>query len=159
MRRHIFLFPLLMLFALFFARTASAGIYDIFYNPYTVEPDTTKVIYPVPVNTGNPFENLNNQSPLYLSDPDNFTITTRPPRSRKANTLITRTRRESKNTGKNVADRTRVPPPTAAPSSRLSTSEARPSRPSSAATPSTSVPKAPSTSPSASSTATATTPR
>ena len=72
MRRHIFLFPLLMLFALFFARTASAGVYDIFYHPFTVEPDTTKVIYPVPVNTGNPFENLNNQSPLYLSDPDNF---------------------------------------------------------------------------------------
>ena len=72
MRRYIFPTLFLMLFALFFARTASAGVYDIFYHPYTVEPDTTKVIYPVPVNTGNPFENLNNQSPLYLSDPDNF---------------------------------------------------------------------------------------
>jgi len=72
MRRHIFLILLPMLFALFYARTVSAGVYDIFYNPYTVEPDTTKVIYPIPVNTGNPFENLNNQSPLYLSDPDNF---------------------------------------------------------------------------------------
>ena len=63
-----------MLFALFFARTASASIYDIFYHsPYTVEPDTTKVIYPIPVSTGNPIEDLHNQSPLYLSDPDNFT--------------------------------------------------------------------------------------
>ena len=63
-----------MLFALFFARTASAGIYDdIFYpNPYTVEPDSTKVIFPIPINTGNPLQDLNNQSPLYLSDPDNF---------------------------------------------------------------------------------------
>ena len=63
-----------MLFALFFARTASADVYDdIFFHPYEVEPDTTKVIYPIPVNTGNPLEDLNNQSPLYLNDPDNFT--------------------------------------------------------------------------------------
>ena len=73
MRRHIFLTLLPMLFALFFARTASAGVYDIFYpNPYDVEPDTTKVIYPIPVSTGNPLEDLNNKSPFYLSDPDNF---------------------------------------------------------------------------------------
>ena len=52
---------------------SAANNYDIFYpNPYTVEPDTTKVIYPIPVNTGNPLEDLHNQSPLYLSDPDNF---------------------------------------------------------------------------------------
>ena len=52
---------------------SAANNYDIFYpNPYTVEPDTTKVIYPIPVNTGNPLEDLNNQSPFYLSDPDNF---------------------------------------------------------------------------------------
>mgnify|MGYP007013933723 CR=1 FL=1 len=72
MRRDIFPHLLLMLFALFFARTASAHVYDIFYSPYTVEPDTTKVIYPIPVNTGNPLQDLNNQSPLYLSDPSNF---------------------------------------------------------------------------------------
>ncbi len=74
MKRHIFITWLTMLFALFFARTASAGIYDdIFYpNPYTVEPDSTKVIFPIPINTGNPLQDLNNQSPLYLSDPDNF---------------------------------------------------------------------------------------
>ena len=52
---------------------SAANNYDIFYpNPYVVEPDTTKVIYPIPVNTGNPLEDLNNQSPFYLSDPDNF---------------------------------------------------------------------------------------
>ncbi|MBR6227392.1 MAG: cell surface protein SprA [Bacteroidales bacterium] len=73
MRRHIFLTMLPMLLALFFARTASAGVYDIFYpNPYTVEPDSNKVIYPIPVSTGNPLEDLNNKSPLYLNDPDNF---------------------------------------------------------------------------------------
>ncbi len=73
MKRHIILSLLTTLFALLFAQTASAGVYDIFYpNPYTVEPDTTKVIYPIPVSTGNPFDDLNNQSPLYLRDPDNF---------------------------------------------------------------------------------------
>ena len=73
MKRHIFPTLLLMLLAMFFARTASAGVYDIFYTaPYTVEPDSTKVIYPIPVNSGDPFQNLNNQSPLYLNDPDNF---------------------------------------------------------------------------------------
>ena len=72
MKRYI-LTLLPMLFALFFARTASAGIYDIFYTaPYVVEPDTTKLVYPIPVGTGSPMQDLNNQSPLYLSDPDNF---------------------------------------------------------------------------------------
>ena len=69
--------PLLLLRTFFpscFTRTASErSSYDIFYpNPYLVEPDTTKVIYPIPVNTGNPLEDLNNKSPLYLNDPDNF---------------------------------------------------------------------------------------
>ena len=73
MKRHILPILLPMLFALFFARTASAGVYDIFYpNPYTVEPDTNKMIYPIPVNTGNPLLDLNNKSPFYLSDPSNF---------------------------------------------------------------------------------------
>ena len=72
MKRHI-LTLLPMLLAMFFARTASAGVYDIFYTaPYTVEPDTTKMVYPIPIGTGNPIEDLHNQSPLYLSDPDNF---------------------------------------------------------------------------------------
>ena len=74
MRRHIFLALLPTLFALFFARTASAGVYEIFYkNPYAVEPDTTKIIFPIPISTGNPIEDLYHQSPLYLSDPDNIT--------------------------------------------------------------------------------------
>ena len=59
--------------ALLFARAVPADFADIFYpNPYTVEPDSTKVIFPIPINTGNPLQDLNNQSPLYLSDPDNF---------------------------------------------------------------------------------------
>ena len=64
----------LLAFTLFSAlRLTAAESYDIFYpNPYTIEPDTTKVIFPIPVNTGNPLQDLNNQSPLYLSDPDNF---------------------------------------------------------------------------------------
>ena len=73
MKRHIFPFLLPMLFALFFARTASASVYDIFYTaPYAVEPDTTKLVYPIPVGTGDPMQDLYNQSPFYLSDPDNF---------------------------------------------------------------------------------------
>ena len=63
--------PLLLLTFLF-SRAATTGTYDIFFHPYEVEPDTTKVIYPIPVPTGNPFDDLNNKSPLYLSDPDNF---------------------------------------------------------------------------------------
>ena len=73
MKRHILLSLPLLLFAFLFTRTAAADNFDFFYpNPYTVEPDTTKVIYPIPVNTGNPIEDLNNKSPLYLSDPDNY---------------------------------------------------------------------------------------
>ena len=67
-------FLILFLLALFLSPAlTAANDYDIFYNPYAVEPDTTKVIYPIPVSTGNPIEDLHNQSPLYLSDPDNFT--------------------------------------------------------------------------------------
>ncbi len=67
-------FLILFLLALFLSPAlTAANDYDIFYNPYTVEPDTTKVIYPIPVSTGNPIEDLHNQSPLYLSDPENFT--------------------------------------------------------------------------------------
>ena len=69
-------FLILFFFAIFLSsalRLTAAESYDIFYpNPYTVEPDSTKVIFPIPVSTGNPLEDLNNQSPLYLSDPDNF---------------------------------------------------------------------------------------
>ena len=67
---------ILFLLALFLSPALSltaATDYDVFYhNPCTVEPDTTKVIYPIPVNTGNPMQDLYNQSPLYLNDPDNF---------------------------------------------------------------------------------------
>ena len=69
-------FIILFFLALFISPALSltaASDYDLFYrNPYAVEPDTTKMIYPIPVNTGNPLQDLNNQSPLYLSDPDNF---------------------------------------------------------------------------------------
>ena len=68
-----FLILLFLAFTLFPAlRLTAAESYDIFYHPYEVEPDTTKVIYPIPVPTGNPIEDLNNQSPLYLNDPDNY---------------------------------------------------------------------------------------
>ena len=66
-------FLILFLLALFLSPALSltaATDYDIFYhNPYIVEPDTTKVIYPIPVNTGNPLQDLNNKSPFYLNDP------------------------------------------------------------------------------------------
>ena len=67
-------FLIFFLLALFLSPAlTAANDYNIFYNPYAVEPDTTKVIYPIPVSTGNPIEDLHNQSPLYLNDPDNFT--------------------------------------------------------------------------------------
>ena len=62
----------LLLLTFLFSRAATTGTYDIFFHPYEVEPDTTKVIYPIPVPTGNPFDDLNNKSPLYLNDPDNI---------------------------------------------------------------------------------------
>ena len=68
-------FIILFLLALFLSpslRVTAADKYDIFFTPYTVEPDTTKMVYPIPVNTGNPLQDLNNKSPLYLNDPDNF---------------------------------------------------------------------------------------
>ncbi len=68
-------FIILFLLALFLSPSlcvTAADKYDIFFTPYTVEPDTTKMVYPIPVNTGNPLQDLNNKSPLYLNDPDNF---------------------------------------------------------------------------------------
>ena len=69
-----FLILLFLTFTLFSAlRLTASESYDIFYTaPYLVEPDTTKVVYPIPVPTGDPMQDLYNQSPLYLSDPDNF---------------------------------------------------------------------------------------
>ena len=40
---------------------------------FAQQPDTTHLIYPIPVNTGDPMEQLYNQSPLYLHDPSNIT--------------------------------------------------------------------------------------
>ena len=37
------------------------------------QPDTTQLIYPIPVDNGNPLDRLYNQSPLYLHDPSNIT--------------------------------------------------------------------------------------
>ena len=55
-------FSILFLLVFFLSPVLSltaASNYDIFYpNPYIVEPDTTKVIYPIPVNTGNPLWDL-----------------------------------------------------------------------------------------------------
>ena len=69
-----FLILIFLAFTLFPAlRSTAAESYDVFYHvPYPVEPDTTKLIYPIPVPTGNPMLDLNNQSPFYLNDPDNF---------------------------------------------------------------------------------------
>lgn len=42
------------------------------YAPVFQEPDTTQLIFPVPADDGNPYSQFQNQSPLYLSDPDNI---------------------------------------------------------------------------------------
>ena len=75
MRRHIILFLALaaVLFGTLYPAVARQFEY---HSPYMLgspdEPDTTKVIYPIPVS-GSPMDKLFNQSPLYLNDPENFT--------------------------------------------------------------------------------------
>ncbi len=56
MKRHIILFLLLAVLIPGFAQ----------------QPDSTKLVYPIPENTGDPMQQLYNQSPLYLHDPENF---------------------------------------------------------------------------------------
>ena len=75
MKRHILLaliltMTVLPLIGLLASNTGDIPSYKPYY-PVEVEPDTTKVIYPIPVNTGNPTNDLYNQSPLYLKDPEN----------------------------------------------------------------------------------------
>ena len=72
-------FLILLFFAIFTTiplRLAAAELSTLplpyVYNPFPVEPDSNKVIYPIPVNSGNPIEDLQNHSPLYLNDPSNF---------------------------------------------------------------------------------------
>ena len=65
------------LLLLLYGRGWGAVVYSL-PNPYTylythpVEPDTNKLVYPIPVGTGNPMEDMYNKSPFYLSDPQNF---------------------------------------------------------------------------------------
>ena len=75
LRRHII--PLFAIVLIFMAGLGSAKAEQYRYeSPYLLgfydEPDTTKVIYPIPTG-GTPTENLFNKSPLYLSDPSNIT--------------------------------------------------------------------------------------
>lgn len=74
MKRYIILFLFAVMIALPFARTSAAHYDSPFLHQYDnpVEPDSTKLIYPVPTQTGNPMEDLYNQSPLYLNDPQNI---------------------------------------------------------------------------------------
>ncbi len=75
-KRHILLFLIAASVLLPFARLTAADLLPLplpyTYDPYTVEPDTTKIIYPIPTTTGNPIQDLNKQSPLYLNDPANY---------------------------------------------------------------------------------------
>ena len=57
MKRHIILFLLLA--------TLMPG--------FAQQPDSTHLVYPIPNGQGDPTQQLYNQSPLYLSDPRNFT--------------------------------------------------------------------------------------
>jgi cell surface protein SprA len=74
MKRHIILCLIAVMAALPLARMAVADSWHYIPTPsaFPDDPDTTKLIYPIPVNTGNPMEDLHNQSPFYLSDPSNF---------------------------------------------------------------------------------------
>lgn len=57
-----------------FARLTASETFHYVPNPYpsSVEPDSTKLVYPLPPQTGNPMDDLYNSSPLYLNDPTNF---------------------------------------------------------------------------------------
>ena len=57
MKRHIILFLLLAVMIPGFAQ----------------QPEHNQLVYPIPENTGDPTQQLYNQSPLYLSDPSNIT--------------------------------------------------------------------------------------
>ena len=57
MKRHIILFLLLALLTPGFAQ----------------QPDSTRLIYPIPESQGDPMQQLYNQSPLYMRDPNNIT--------------------------------------------------------------------------------------
>lgn len=75
MRRHIILFlalAMLLVGAICSVEARQTVHLGPFMTGLGEEPDTNKVIYPIPVG-GNPLENLYNQSPLYLNDPSNFT--------------------------------------------------------------------------------------
>ena len=65
---------LLLLIALFpFTHLGAAETFHYTPLPYPVEPDSNKLVYPIPISTGNPMDDLHHQSPLYLSDPSNYT--------------------------------------------------------------------------------------
>lgn len=74
MRRHIIQFLAIAIF-LFTGTVIAKAEQNHFSSPYLLgyytEPDTNRVIYPIP-SSGSPTENLFNKSPLYLSDPTNF---------------------------------------------------------------------------------------
>ena len=57
-----------------FARLTASETCHYVPNPYpiSVEPDSTKLVYPLPLRTGNPMDDLYNNSPFYLNDPTNF---------------------------------------------------------------------------------------
>lgn len=73
MKRHILLLLAVMV-VVPFTRMAAARYDSPYLNEYPnpVEPDSTKLIYPIPTATGNPMDDLYNNSPLYLKDPQNF---------------------------------------------------------------------------------------
>ncbi len=75
MKRHT-ISALLALLLLMLAGTLVASDHYLRSCPYfytlPVEPDSTKLVYPIPVATGNPMDDLYNQSPLYLKDPANM---------------------------------------------------------------------------------------
>ncbi len=75
MKRHILPFLVLGL-CMVLSTGLKAGNLSPYLSPSLMElcqkPDTTKVLFPVPVDNGDPVQRLFNQSPLYLSDPENI---------------------------------------------------------------------------------------
>lgn len=75
MKRHILPFLVLGLCFLLSAKLKADAL-SPYLSPSLMElcqePDSTKVLFPIPVDNGDPMQRLFNHSPLYLNDPENM---------------------------------------------------------------------------------------
>lgn len=71
-RYFLFSVVLSVVAVLIMANKPASPAASVFLSDQEQEPDTTRIYYPLPVDDGNPYNQLQDQSPLYLRDPDNI---------------------------------------------------------------------------------------